>query len=175
MKNFNHLCSALLLFVCFFAAFAANGQKLKKQVVGNGATSAYADNVAIQGTVGQTIIGYSQNDYTAHGAGFWYDAQVVTGVAEVDKVALEGYHLKQNMPNPCKENTTIQFTIPQHDKVNITLFNQLGQQVHLLVRGEFSAGTYDIELMTDDLIPGTYFYRMESGRFVATKKMMVQR
>jgi hypothetical protein len=89
----------------------------------------------------------------------------------------EGFGLAQNYPNPFNPSTQIDFTLPADDQVTIAVFNLLGQKIKTLISEYRSAGKYYITWNgTDDSgqsVPsGAYFYRMTTGSFVDTKKMM---
>lgn len=85
------------------------------------------------------------------------------------------YSLKQNMPNPVKTNTSIQYSIAFDGNVNISLYNSVGDKVADLMNEYKKAGAYELIFKPADLnIPsGVYSYRIESGSFVQTKSMVV--
>ena len=88
------------------------------------------------------------------------------------------YNLGQNYPNPFNPNTTFNFALPNQSKVNIDIFNVLGQKIKTLADGEFEAGKYSVNWDgTDDngssAATGVYFYRMNAGDFQDTKKLML--
>jgi hypothetical protein len=57
--------------------------------------------------------------------------------------------------------------------VTLTVFNALGQKVAELVDGDKDAGVYEVTFDASGLASGVYLYRMESGSFVQTKKLVV--
>ncbi|MCK4572842.1 MAG: T9SS type A sorting domain-containing protein, partial [candidate division Zixibacteria bacterium] len=84
----------------------------------------------------------------------------------------------QNYPNPFNPTTQVNFDVPTHSQVNISVFNVLGQKTVTLVDEEMNAGSYVVDWDgTSDggnkVSSGIYFYRMEAGSFVETKKMML--
>lgn len=83
------------------------------------------------------------------------------------------YALEQNYPNPFNPVTTIRFSVPMSVYVNITVFNSLGEQVSVLVSEEKEAGTYETTFDASTLSSGTYFYRITTGDYVETKKMLL--
>ncbi len=83
--------------------------------------------------------------------------------------------LDQNFPNPFNPTTTIRYSIPSRARVRLTVFNTLGQLVAALVDGEESAGYYDAVFDGSTVASGVYFYRLEVGSFVETKKLMLIR
>jgi photosystem II stability/assembly factor-like uncharacterized protein len=99
-----------------------------------------------------------------------------TSVKEIkDRIPLE-YTLGQNYPNPFNPQTRIEFSILKSANVKLEVFNVLGQNVTTLIDKNLSGGTYQVMWDGKDaagktVSSGTYFYRLEAGDFVETKKM----
>jgi hypothetical protein len=83
------------------------------------------------------------------------------------------YRLSQNYPNPFNPSTKISFDITKGDFVKLAVYNALGQKVADLVNKELSAGSYEVTWNAGTIAAGIYFYRLESGSFNETKKMIV--
>ena len=83
------------------------------------------------------------------------------------------YRLSQNYPNPFNPTTKITYTLPEAGQVKLVVFNQLGQEVTTLVNTVSSAGVFDVTWDASTLPSGIYFYRLEAGRHVEVKKMML--
>ena len=86
--------------------------------------------------------------------------------------------MNQNYPNPFNPTTDIRFDVPNKSHVTIRIYNVLGQEVNNLVDQEMDAGSYvvDWDGTANDggkVASGVYLYKMTSGDFVATKKMMM--
>jgi len=81
--------------------------------------------------------------------------------------------LSNNWPNPFNPSTRITYTIPKRSDVSIKVFNLLGSEVTELVKSEMEAGGYDIEFNASNLPSGVYFYRIQAGNFIDTKKMIL--
>ena len=81
--------------------------------------------------------------------------------------------LGQNYPNPFNPTTTIAYGLPQAGKVQLTVYNLLGKEVTRIVDGEMPAGYHEISLDATDLSSGIYFYRLQTGDFVQTRKMVL--
>jgi hypothetical protein len=90
----------------------------------------------------------------------------------------EDFVLRQNHPNPFNSSTLIKYSLPKYVRVNVEIFNVLGQRIRSLVDGEQSAGRYVIEWDGRDdngheLATGVYFYRVVAGDYVEVKKMLL--
>ena len=97
-----------------------------------------------------------------------------TGISSVEPeegIAQE-YELLQNYPNPFNPTTTIGFSIPAKSRVSLRIFNLLGQEVALLANDDLSAGKYEIRWNPEGLASGTYFYKLEAGGYVQSKKLL---
>ncbi len=95
-------------------------------------------------------------------------------VGTTNTVALpKEFKLEQNYPNPFNPTTTIQFAVPSVSDVKLDVFNILGQKVSTLVNRRMEAGVHTVNFNAANLSSGVYFYRLQSGNFVQTKKMML--
>lgn len=83
------------------------------------------------------------------------------------------YELGQNYPNPFNPATNISFSLPFAGKVSLTVYNAAGEQVAVLTNKYYSAGTYSVPFNASGLSSGIYYYRIISGDFVQTRKMVV--
>jgi hypothetical protein len=81
--------------------------------------------------------------------------------------------LEQNYPNPFNPSTVIRFGLTERAQVRLTVYNTLGEAVAELVNGEVEAGYHEIQFSGADLPSGVYFYRLEAGRFVQTKRLIL--
>jgi predicted nucleotidyltransferase len=83
------------------------------------------------------------------------------------------FELFQNYPNPFNPITNIKFSLPHTERVKISIYNSLGEEVLLLVNKDYEAGFYNIELNASNLSSGIYVYRMETANFVDSKKLLL--
>ena len=81
--------------------------------------------------------------------------------------------LEQNYPNPFNPSTTIQYALPQRSHVTLSVYNTLGQLVATLVNGTEEAGYHTTRLDGTGLASGLYVYRLRSGSFVQSCKMLL--
>ena len=83
------------------------------------------------------------------------------------------FALEQNYPNPFNPVTKIRYQIPQKENVTLKIFNSLGEEVKTLLDESKEPGYYEIEFNGENLSSGIYFYRMQSGTNISTKKMVI--
>ncbi len=89
------------------------------------------------------------------------------------------FSLAQNYPNPFNPSTKIEFSIPVDSKVNISIFNILGQQISLLTNDNFSAGLHNLLFEGNDLLSGVYIYKIKAtsldgkNNFSFSRKMVL--
>ncbi len=95
------------------------------------------------------------------------------GVEDQGLQTVVDYNLAQNYPNPFNPSTQIKFTIKQTGLVTLKVYDMLGSEVATLVNKEYGAGNYTVNFNASGLASGIYFYRLESGSFVQTNKMML--
>lgn len=86
--------------------------------------------------------------------------------------------LPQNYPNPFNQATTVKYELPRRSHVTVGVFNVLGQPVRTLVDREESAGVYTVTwdgttASGQPAATGVYLYRLQSGDYVETKKMLL--
>ncbi|MBC8043450.1 MAG: T9SS type A sorting domain-containing protein [Rhizobacter sp.] len=81
--------------------------------------------------------------------------------------------LKQNYPNPFNPSTTIRYELPQQSDVKLKIYDMLGREVQSLVSERQPAGTYTVRFNGSRLSSGMYFYRLQTGSTVQTKKMLL--
>lgn len=105
----------------------------------------------------------------------------ITAVNRLDRPGQPAeFVLQQNYPNPFNPETTIPFALPAPGKVQLVIYDLLGQEVRTLVSGDYSAGNHSIAWDTTDqnsvpVSSGVYFYRLEVNDQVMVKKMTLMR
>jgi len=121
---------------------------------------------------GNTIIVGGIADNTNKGAA-WVFVPGTTSVQQTSNEIPMSFLLEQNYPNPFNPSTTIQFALPQTAFVSLEVFNIVGELVDVLVSQELSSGKYNYQWNGLTLTSGVYFYRLQAGSFVETKKMLL--
>ena len=84
-----------------------------------------------------------------------------------------GVKLEQNFPNPFVNETEIRFNMPEDGHVRLTLFNSLGEKIKVLIDSDAPAGLNTVKLDKGNLSGGVYFYKLETGNFRETRKMII--
>jgi hypothetical protein len=83
------------------------------------------------------------------------------------------YTLAQNYPNPFNPVTKIDFSIPKYGLVTIKIYDIMGKEVDVLTNKIYTAGNYSIDYNASKLSSGVYFYKLTSGIYSETKKMIL--
>ena len=83
------------------------------------------------------------------------------------------YILYQNFPNPFNPTTTIKYQIPEMSFVSLKVYDVLGNEIVTLINEEKPIGSYEVEFDGRGLSSGIYFYKLQAGSFVETKKMIL--
>ena len=83
------------------------------------------------------------------------------------------YSLSQNYPNPFNPVTTIQYAVSKPGHVGLKIFNAMGQEVAVLVNEKKIPGRYDVQWHAEDLPSGVYVYRLQAGKYIEKKKLVL--
>ncbi len=103
-----------------------------------------------------------------------------SNVVEVDLGLPTEFSLKQNYPNPFNPSTVIEYTIPstgmeQSNQVILKVYDILGKEAATLVNKKQPAGNYKIKFNANNLSNGVYFYKLTTGNYTATKKLILMK
>lgn len=125
------------------------------------------------------MLTYSANneDHSYQDVSLWSNTWIgnlwnPTGVEEEGQLVTD-YALSQNYPNPFNPATQIKYTLKSNGYVSLKVFDVLGREVAVLVNQEQTVGNHSVQFDARNLSSGIYFYRLESGSFVQTNKMML--
>jgi len=141
----------------------------------------YQDPLAITNVLEQPAIVFHNSYYY-----MYYDYGVFTngiGMATAPPNAIEklygklpsGFNLTQNYPNPFNPTTTIEFLIPKTGYINLKIYNVLGQEISTLVSEKLTTGSYKYNWNAGHLASGVYYYKLEAGGFIKTKKLILMK
>jgi hypothetical protein len=81
--------------------------------------------------------------------------------------------LLPNYPNPFNAQTTIRFVLPKSQNVQLTIYDLLGRQIEVLIDEYREAGIHNVSFDAFNLSSGVYFYRLQAGSAVETKRMVL--
>lgn len=123
---------------------------------------------------------YAQGGFPVGDLNWWgkvadWESWRVTGVRKDngDNQIPNKYVLSQNYPNPFNPTTVINFSIPKTSKIELSVYNVLGQKVATLLNKELAAGSYKYDFNASNLTSGIYFYKLQTENYSQTKKMML--
>jgi hypothetical protein len=116
--------------------------------------------------------------YARSGDQYWIDRIILekigsSSVEPPKETTPAHYALQQNFPNPFNPSTRIQYSTPSAGRVQLKVFNILGEEVSTLVQEEQAAGVHTVRFDARDLPSGMYFYRLEAPGFQETRKMLL--
>jgi hypothetical protein len=118
----------------------------------------------------------SSNDY---GFSIWSSTWSFTTLILVDILTesqpIKEFHLSQNYPNPFNPSTKISWQSPVSSHQTLKVYDVLGNEIATLVNEEKPAGNYEVEFNASMLSSGIYFYKLQAGSFVETKKIVLIR
>ncbi len=112
------------------------------------------------------------------GTGPWSETNrfnIMLTDVEVETQLPTEFALMQNYPNPFNPATTITYHLPKTAKVQLKIYDVLGNEIATLVNEEKSSGIYNVQLTMNNVSSGIYFYKITAGDFVQTKKMILIR
>ena len=97
----------------------------------------------------------------------------ITGFGENENSTPDSYRLEQNYPNPFNPLTSFKIHIPKTGFVKLAVFDVTGKQISVLLNEELNAGTHKVDFDASALPSGVYFYRLSSGNYISTRKMVL--
>ena len=127
----------------------------------------------VNSIIGQQFIGQTGDGGTKIQSGFISGIQIKIGVSDELRHIPFDYSLNQNYPNPFNPATTIKYTLSQSGDVSLMVYNLRGQEVALIFKGNMPAGNHQVTWDASNFASGIYFYRLQAGDFVQTRKMVL--
>jgi hypothetical protein len=106
------------------------------------------------------------------------EPDLLTDVDVVKEGVVEEFYLEQNYPNPFNPSTDITFSIKERGAVTLKIYDVLGREVKTLINEEKGNGIYQVRWNGDNnsgslVSSGVYFFRLESGSLIQTRKMLM--
>jgi hypothetical protein len=83
--------------------------------------------------------------------------------------------MAQNYPNPFNPSTTIKYKLSKSSDVRLSVSDLLGREVSVLVNERRDAGVHEVKFDGSNLASGVYFYRIQAGDFVQSKRLLLLR
>ena len=94
---------------------------------------------------------------------------------QLSTIVPKDYKLYQNYPNPFNPVTRIKYDVPSKSDVKIIIYDAIGKEVETLVNMELTPGTYEVTWDASNYASGLYFYRIETGKYIHTNKMVLMK
>lgn len=103
------------------------------------------------------------------------DTSSVIGISTISANVPDNFSLSQNYPNPFNPNTKIRFEISGSSGAQtfLSVFDVTGKEIDILVNEELKPATYEVNWNASSYPSGVYFYKLNAGSFVETKKMVL--
>jgi len=117
--------------------------------------------------------GHTEPHYTIQSQLILYKPNPFSSVEILSSEIPETFQLKQNYPNPFNPNTNIEFDLSKSANVKLNVYDIQGKFIETLVNGELTAGSYKAEWNGSGFASGIYVYKLETGGFSETKRMML--
>ena len=166
-----HRSAILCIFLISPTLFS---QSITGSIFSNGGTTISNESYGCYSILGETLGGISSNEacHVFSGSQFVKN-NIVTSIDRLENSSLPTkYSISPNYPNPFNPSTTIRYDLPKAANVTLRIFNTLGQEIAVLVNEEKEAGYYQVRW--DAALPsGIYFYRIQAGEYVETKRMIL--
>ena len=111
----------------------------------------------------------------------YYDAlslttnSLVSNIGSQETFSPEEFHLFQNYPNPFNPGTKISWQSPYSGWQSLKVYDLLGNEIATLVDEYKPSGSYEVEFYSEKLPSGIYFYRIQAGKYIQTRKMLLIR
>ncbi len=101
------------------------------------------------------------------------DIQDAPLIIQVGNSVPDNYSLEQNYPNPFNPETVIRYSLTENRFTTLKVFDPLGKEVATLVNEKQNAGMYEVNFNGSKFASGVYFYKLETGNFTDTKRMIL--
>jgi hypothetical protein len=145
-----------------------NDWRQSGSVMGNGTTSSPSDYTFTERNLNSGTYQYRlrQEDFNGNFEYHYLNNNIVIGLPEK-------FELSQNYPNPFNPVTVIRYSLIENGFTTLKVFDALGKEVDLLVNEKKDAGRYTFQFNGNNFASGVYFYQIQAGDFVETKRMLL--
>ena len=126
--------------------------------------------------VGITLLNFSKSDMMGGSSSKYYLQkfnQTIISDVNTDQANNLTFQLMQNYPNPFNSSTKIKFSVAAKSQVIIKIFDINGKEVSILVNGVLNPSQYEVEFDGRNLASGVYFYQMQVGNYIQSKKLIL--
>ena len=135
-------------------------------------SSTYPEGIEIDDVGNVYVVGKSRRQYANTLIKY---VQITTSVNKDESRIPSSFSLLQNYPNPFNPATVISFELPVTSNVSLKIYDLLGREVADLVNEIRSAGSYKAQWNAANMPSGVYFYRLQAGEYVETKKLVLMK
>lgn len=111
-------------------------------------------------------------DGKPYGDPYWFTFQA-TGIKTRPEAVPAKFNLSNNYPNPFNPSTVINVTLNKAGMTSLKIYNVLGELVKVVSQGYEAPGVYKYTVNMDNMASGVYFYTLQQGSNIMTKKMML--
>ena len=119
---------------------------------------------------------YNSTNASIYGQTQFYKLSLTATTSVNEEQALlngKNFSLSQNYPNPFNPSTTIKYSVPTTGNISLKVSDVIGNEIAVLVHEDKPAGTYEVAFNAGHLTSGIYFYQLQAGSLVQTKKLTV--
>lgn len=135
-------------------------------------TSLLLDSATTLGKVSSEHFAYGLDDYNKKVRSIFNKRKGIDS-EEPEKIVPVSFNLYQNYPNPFNPVTVIRYDIAGMEEVDLTIYNILGQKIRTLVDEIKQPGRYEVKFDASSLPSGIYIYRIKTGEYINSKKMLL--
>jgi hypothetical protein len=157
----------------------AQNNAVQWSTVDAGFAHSVSGNSSLQSIVGQSFVGNARSSMQMIESGFFADTLFRATLTAIGRDISGGipaaFQLSQNFPNPFNPTTTIRYGLAHRVNVTLIIYNTLGERVATLVNEDQEAGYHDTRFDGRNIASEVYFYRLQAGTYVETRKLLLLR
>lgn len=163
----------LSIFYCLHYNGISQNIILEKDVISSGATNSKNDNIILNATIGQPVIGLTQGTIMKANQGFWYVVSDFDAGSSTTEDLLIGILDLTIVPNPASYQGTLTFNANERMAVKVDIINSLGQKTAFNYSGDVIEGKNIIPIDLSNLLSGQYFLSLTAKEKIFTKKIVI--